>query len=136
MSRADVAHVVTQLRALTAQDRASVWSQLEGEVSLAARSVLYEATWADSIELHPSSGGAAPENNEAVEIIVRDNGPGISAEVLPNIFDPFFSGREAGRGIGFGLSKCWRIVTQHGGQIDVESEPGRGATFKITLPTG
>ena len=40
-----------------------------------------------------------------------------------HLFDPYFSGREAGRGIGLGLSKSWRIVTEHGGRIDVESQP-------------
>lgn len=65
---------------------------------------------------------------------IQDNGPGISAAVRPHIFDPFFSGREAGRGLGFGLSKAWRIVEQHGGRIVVESEPGGGAKFTISLP--
>ena len=73
------------------------------------------------------------------EIVVADNGPGIPAEARPHIFDPFFSGREAGRGLGLGLSKCWRIVTEHGGRIEVEGnrtgEIGRrGARFKIALP--
>ena len=72
-----------------------------------------------------------PEN---IQIIVTDTGPGIPPDVRPHIFDPFFSGREAGRGLGFGLCKAWRIVTDHGGRIDVESEPGRGATFILTLP--
>lgn len=67
-------------------------------------------------------------------IIVRDTGPGIDDEVRRHLFDPFFSGREAGRGLGFGLSKCWRIVSQHGGQVDVASELGNGATFTIRLP--
>ncbi len=51
-----------------------------------------------------------------------------------HIFDPFFSARQAGRGLGMGLPKCWRIVTNHGGRIDVQSEPGQGAAFTITLP--
>jgi signal transduction histidine kinase len=68
------------------------------------------------------------------EIIVRDDGPGISAEVRRHLFDPFFSGREAGRGLGFGLSKCWRIVTQHGGSVVVNSVGGAGAEFTISLP--
>jgi signal transduction histidine kinase len=75
------------------------------------------------------------EGKPSVVIEVRDNGPGISAEVREHIFDPFYSGREAGRGLGFGLSKCWRIVTEHGGDIDVASTPGQGATFTICLPT-
>jgi signal transduction histidine kinase len=68
------------------------------------------------------------------QIIVSDNGPGIAAEGRPHIFDPFYSGREAGRGLGFGLSKAWRIITLHGGSIEVESPPTGGATFTITLP--
>lgn len=70
----------------------------------------------------------------AAEIIIADTGPGIAAEVRPHIFDPFYSGREAGRGLGFGLSKAWRIVTQHGGAIEAESPPTGGARFTITLP--
>jgi signal transduction histidine kinase len=70
----------------------------------------------------------------AIQITVADNGPGIPPEIRPKIFDPFFSGREAGRGLGFGLSKAWRIVTLHGGAIAVRETPGGGATFVITLP--
>ena len=66
-------------------------------------------------------------------IEIRDNGPGIPPETRRHLFDPFFSGREAGRGLGFGLSKAWRIVRSHGGRIDVESEMDRGATFRIRL---
>jgi signal transduction histidine kinase len=72
---------------------------------------------------------------QSAQITVSDNGPGISGEVRRHIFDPFYSGREAGRGLGFGLSKCWRIVTLHGGRIDVQSDHGRGARFTITLPS-
>jgi hypothetical protein len=67
-------------------------------------------------------------------IEVRDTGSGLSAEVRKHLFDPFFCGREAGRGLGFGLSKAWRIVTQHGGTITVQSEPEHGASFMIRLP--
>ena len=68
-------------------------------------------------------------------IEIADTGPGISPEIREHIFDPFFSGREAGRGLGFGLSKCWRIVTEHGGEIVVSSAPVQGATFTIYLPS-
>jgi signal transduction histidine kinase len=64
---------------------------------------------------------------------VSDSGPGIPENVRPHLFDPFFSGREAGRGLGLGLSKCWRIVTLHQGLIEVDSS-GQGATFTIWLP--
>ncbi len=69
-----------------------------------------------------------------VEIHVRDTGPGIAPDERLHIFDPFYSARQAGRGIGMGLSKCWRIVTGHGGRIAVRSEPGQGAEFVIILP--
>lgn len=65
---------------------------------------------------------------------VADSGPGIPAEHLPHLFDPFFSGREAGRGLGLGLCKAWRIVELHGGSIDVERPPAGGAIFSIRLP--
>ncbi len=70
------------------------------------------------------------------EIVVTDDGPGIAAEVRRHLFDPFYSGREAGRGLGFGLSKCWQIVTQHGGTIDVESPSTGGAIFRLRIPSG
>lgn len=68
------------------------------------------------------------------ELTVADDGPGISDQVRRHIFDPFFSGREAGRGLGFGLSKCWRIVTDHGGQVIVGSSPGGGCELTMLLP--
>jgi signal transduction histidine kinase len=74
--------------------------------------------------------GGSPE----LRLRVRDSGPGIPNEILPHIFDPFFSGREAGRGLGFGLSRAWRIVSEHGGRILAKSRPARGATFTICLP--
>jgi len=66
---------------------------------------------------------------------VADTGPGIPPEIRPHIFDPFFSGREAGRGLGLGLSKAWRIVTLHGGTIRVDSEFLGGARLEIALPS-
>jgi signal transduction histidine kinase len=69
-----------------------------------------------------------------VEIAVSDDGPGVAAEVRRHMFDPFYSGREAGRGLGFGLSKCWRIVTDHGGQVVVHSPASGGAEISMLLP--
>ncbi|MEZ6092699.1 MAG: HAMP domain-containing sensor histidine kinase [Pirellulaceae bacterium] len=67
-------------------------------------------------------------------ISVSDTGQGISDEILPSIFDPFFSGREAGRGLGFGLSKAWRIAREHGGDLRcINSQPGQTA-FLLSLP--
>lgn len=85
--------------------------------------------------LEISLAAAIPPDN-GVRITVADDGPGIPAKVRPHVFDPFYSGREAGRGLGLGLSKCWRIVTMHHGRVDVDSPEGRGAVFTVTLPAG
>jgi len=69
-----------------------------------------------------------------VVVLVRDNGSGIPAEQLDRIFEPFFSTKGQGKGTGLGLSIVRNIVQQHGGAIDVRSEPGRGTTFVVSLP--
>ena len=70
-----------------------------------------------------------------VVITVADDGPGIPSEVLPRIFDPFFTTKDVGEGSGLGLSIVHGIVERHGGTISVDSEPGRGTTFTVRLPT-
>lgn len=65
---------------------------------------------------------------------VTDPGPGFNESEREHLFDPFFSGRQAGRGLGFGLPKCWRIVTNHGGRIEVSTAPETGTTFRIFWP--
>lgn len=67
-------------------------------------------------------------------LVVTDHGAGLSDIERKHLFDPFFSGRQAGRGLGFGLCKCWRIVEQHGGQIDCDSSADNGTTFRVTWP--
>ncbi len=64
---------------------------------------------------------------------VSDDGPGFTAQDREHAFDPFYSGRQAGRGLGFGLPKCWRIVTVHGGTLRVHSRPG-ATVFRVALP--
>lgn len=65
---------------------------------------------------------------------VHDRGPGLSEIEREHLFDPFFSGRQAGRGLGFGLSKCWRIAEQHGGRIECESSVENGTSFRVIWP--
>jgi len=65
---------------------------------------------------------------------VRDHGRGFSDLEREHAFDPFFSGRQAGRGLGFGLCKAWRIVTQHGGTIGIESPVDGGAVVRVRWP--
>jgi signal transduction histidine kinase len=72
--------------------------------------------------------------NVGVEIAIQDSGPGIPPEVLPRIFDPFYSTRPAGQGMGLGLSVAYGIIHGLGGDIHVESKPGEGALFRIRLP--
>ncbi|MDF1565894.1 MAG: ATP-binding protein [Deltaproteobacteria bacterium] len=74
--------------------------------------------------------------DQAVLIEVRDTGPGIPPEVLPRIFDPFYTTREGTGGTGLGLAMCQRIVAQHGGELRVETHLGEGSTFCVELPTG
>jgi two-component system NtrC family sensor kinase len=73
-------------------------------------------------------------DGEGVAVEVADNGGGIAPEVLPKIFDPFFSTKEIGKGTGLGLSISYKIVQQHGGRIDVESKLGSGTRFTVWLP--
>jgi signal transduction histidine kinase len=84
------------------------------------------------------AGGRVDLSVESAEkwVIFRisDNGPGLSDEAKRHMFDPFYSGREAGRGLGLGLSKCWRILEMHGGEIDVQSELSKGAIISLRLP--
>jgi two-component system, cell cycle sensor histidine kinase and response regulator CckA len=65
---------------------------------------------------------------------VADTGAGMSAEVLGRVFDPFFTTRRVGDGVGLGLSICHGIVTSLGGHIEAKSEPGKGSLFRLTLP--
>lgn len=66
---------------------------------------------------------------------VRDNGAGIPADHLQRLFQPFFTTKSAGRGMGLGLHVAQKIVAAHGGTIEVASVPGQGTTFSVRLPT-
>jgi two-component system NtrC family sensor kinase len=71
---------------------------------------------------------------DAVRVTIDDTGHGIQPDQLAHIFEPFYTTKEPDRGTGLGLSICHRIVTQHGGQIQVSSQPGTGTQFTVTLP--
>ena len=73
-------------------------------------------------------------NEGFVVVTIKDTGPGMAPEIKSRIFEPFFTTKPIGFGTGLGLATCYGIVKGLGGRIDVESEPGEGATFRIRLP--
>ncbi len=117
----------------TALGAEPVWVSADrAQLGLALRAVLLNALQALGAE-----GRVELQVQEAagsVRIRICDNGPGMSPQVRRHLFDPFYSGREAGRGLGFGMAKCWRIVALHGGGIEVATAPQQGTTVTITLP--
>jgi signal transduction histidine kinase len=71
---------------------------------------------------------------ERVVVRIHDTGTGIKPEDKDHIFEPFFTTKPAIKGTGLGLSVSYGIVKGHGGEITVDSEPGKGTTFSVTLP--
>ena len=69
-----------------------------------------------------------------IMIEFEDNGPGIPDEIINKIFEPFFTTKETGKGTGLGLSMAYGIIREHGGTISVESKPGKGARFTVSVP--
>lgn len=73
--------------------------------------------------------------NDAVRIEFEDNGVGIDEGLVDKIFEPFFSTKDTGKGVGLGLTLCYEFLNKMGGNIEVESTLGRGSLFRVTLPT-
>lgn len=71
-----------------------------------------------------------------VSVIFQDDGAGIPPDILPHIFDPFYTTKRPGRGTGLGLSICKAILREHNGNVEAASGPGGGAVFTVTLPVG
>jgi two-component system NtrC family sensor kinase len=83
------------------------------------------------VRARPASGAA---EQLGVELAVADSGSGIRPDDLPRVFDPFFTTKPPGQGTGLGLAICREIVREHGGHIEVASEPGAGTTVRVWLP--
>lgn len=113
----------------------------DGCVAIGDREKLKQVTInlvVNALEAMKQDGGTLtvrvrPEG-ERVVMRVEDTGPGIASELLPNVWDPFFTTKEAGTGLG--LSIVRKIVDQHGGEVDIQSERGRGAQVVVSIPTG
>jgi len=88
--------------------------------AMESRGILTISTWLSS--------------TNAVKVSISDTGKGIDRLYLPHIFEPFFTTKDPGQGTGLGLSITYGIIQKHNGIIDVDSEPGKGTTFIITLP--
>ena len=90
-------------------------------------------TCANPAEKEILSGGRSP-GSAFVQISVEDTGCGIMPELLDKIFDPFFTTKDVHAGTGMGLSTVQGVMEQHGGRVEVDSTPGRGATFSLFFP--
>jgi len=71
---------------------------------------------------------------DKIRVSISDNGPGIPEEIIDKLFDPFFTTKDNNSGMGLGLNISHGIITEHGGEIRIQSEPGSGSTFIIELP--
>ena len=92
----------------------------------------------NAIEAMPERGALSVRSSlnagTEVSVSIRDTGSGIAPDVMPHIFEPFFTTKAETNGSGLGLAIAHGIIAQHGGTITVESEPGKGAEFTISLP--
>ena len=124
------------------RDRCSVHAEIDSELVVRADpvqlSILLSELLRNSRQASQPAGGGirivASIKEKRAMIEISDEGKGFTEIERQHAFDPFFSGRQAGRGLGFGLSKCWRIVELHAGQIKIDSSPTGPTTVSIELP--
>ncbi len=134
LARHDLVAIVRELSVPLKASAPQIFAQVDAEkIRTVLRNLLENAQkYATSAEIELT------ETADAVEIRVRDDGPGIPEGDLGSLFEPFFrvnrSRSKTPTGYGLGLSICKRIVEAHGGAIAASSDPGRGATFTISLP--
>lgn len=144
----DVSHFVLELAAKAKQYSKPlsivINTQIDDETpkTVAADSIaLTETLWClvrNSLEAMPDGGNLCirtTERDSCLQMEVLDNGPGLSTHALENCFDPYFSGREAGRGLGLGLTKARRIVELHHGQLSLSNRGSGGCRASILIPT-
>ena len=109
--------------------------RVSGDAGQLQQAVIALAT--NAIDAMPDGGVlkiTSRENGNTVLVEVSDTGVGIPQENITKIFDPFFTTKEIGKGTGLGLAVCYGILTEHDGGLDVQSTPGVGTTFTISLP--
>ncbi|MBF0319110.1 MAG: hypothetical protein HQL01_04815 [Nitrospirae bacterium] len=108
----------------------------EGDIYIRARTIMPQGKCMEGVESCFTQNRRCFMMSSAVDIIIRDTGTGMGAEILKSIFDPFFTTKEVGKGSGLGLFVVHEIIEEHGGCITVESAPGKGTSFMVRLPIG
>jgi PAS domain S-box-containing protein len=146
MSRTDVGSLIRESLTLVKNDLAIKGISVEAEYGDKEVTI-----WADGnqiqqvlLNLVTNAADAMPDGGrleirmrfgeDFVEIRVTDNGRGMEEDVLKRAFDPFFTTKRRGKGTGLGLAVCQRIVEEHGGEIQIQSQPGQGTTVSVRLP--
>jgi two-component system sensor histidine kinase PhcS len=109
-------------------DEAAIIGVLINLLSNAALAMRKGATPQPTIEVSAEADG------DRLRVAVRDNGPGITPENISRVFEPFFTTREVGQGLGLGLSICYSVIQRHGGLLAAESVPGEWTRFTFDLP--
>jgi signal transduction histidine kinase len=87
-----------------------------------------------TIQTHPALTPSTSPNGKWIKVSITDTGTGITEETKKRIFDPFFTTKKIGEGTGLGLAICDKIIKEHSGRLEVESEVGRGSTFLVFIP--
>jgi hypothetical protein len=126
--------VAAPATATTSRDASPIIAMADREQLLVALRALVE----NSLEALGQGGrieiGVVSIDSQNCGFQVTDNGPGIPVEARSQLFNPYYSGREAGRGLGLGLCKAWRIATDHGGRLTLDERFAPGARFVLELP--
>jgi signal transduction histidine kinase len=116
-----------------------VWDAKEVAVSIEADHGALNQVFSNLI-MNAAQAGATKltinvkDEGEQCRILIADNGSGIPKEIMPKIYDAFFTTKDVGSGTGLGLNIVQRIVRAHSGEIQVQSEIGKGTTFEILIP--